>query len=190
MWRRPPTFATLTLLVLEQQVSLASARSAFLKLEDAIAAVEPEPFLELTDESLRKIGFSRQKAGYTKGIAELMHSGVLDLEAVSRLAPDDAIAELVRIRGIGRWTASCFALFVNGAEDIWPSGDRALAVSMRSVLGLDEIPTTDQADAIAAAWAPHRSIAAAMLWHDYLGGADYRRSEHDGFLDGTGMVPG
>ncbi len=190
MWRRPATFATLALLVLEQQVSLASARSAFLKLERAIDEVEPEPFLELSDETLRQIGFSRQKASYTRGIAELMATGALDLVAVSRLEADAAIAELVTIRGIGRWTASCFALFVNGAEDIWPSGDRALAVSMAAVLRLDDVPSTEEADAIAAAWAPYRSIAAAMLWHEYLGGAEYRRSEHDGFLDGTGMVLG
>ncbi len=187
-WRREPTFATLTLLVLEQQVSLASARSAFAKLASAIGDVEPKPFLGLDDDELRAIGFSRQKAGYVRGIAELMHTGDLDLERISALDGDVAIDELTGVRGIGVWTASCFALFVNGAADIWPSGDRALYVSMRSVFGLDSVPTKDVADAMADKWRPYRSVAATMLWHDYLGGASYRSDGQDGFVDGTGMV--
>lgn len=187
-WRREPSFATLTLLVLEQQVSLASARAAFHKLEAAIGAVEPELFLTLDDVELRTIGFSRQKAGYVRGIADLMLSGDLDLEHIANLAGAEAIAELIKVRGIGVWTASCFALFVNGAPDIWPSGDRALYVSMRTVFALDTVPTKDVADAMAEDWRPNRSIAATMLWHDYLGGASYERSHQDGFVDGAGMV--
>jgi DNA-3-methyladenine glycosylase II len=187
-WRREPTFATLTLLVLEQQVSLASARSAFLKLTDAIEVVGPERFLALDDTELRSVGFSRQKAGYVRGIAELIVSGRLDLEHIAQLDGDEAIEKLIKVRGIGVWTASCFALFVNGATDIWPSGDRALYVSMGSVFGMDAVPTKEVADAMADEWRPYRSIAATMLWHDYLGGSSYQRSPQDGFTDGTGMV--
>lgn len=187
-WRREPTFGTLTLLVLEQQVSLASARSAYAKLTSAIGAVEPASFLELDADELRAIGFSRQKAGYVRGIAELMVAGDLDLKHISTLDGDAAIEALTTVRGIGIWTASCFALFVNGATDIWPSGDRALYVSMRSVFGLESVPTKDVADGMAHKWRPNRSFAATMLWHDYLGGADYRRSEQDGFVEGTGRV--
>jgi DNA-3-methyladenine glycosylase II len=188
LWRREPTFATLTLLVLEQQVSLASARSAFQKLAGAIGVVDPEQFLELDDAELRAIGFSRQKAGYVRGIADLILSGDLDLRFISQLGGSEAIAELVKIRGVGVWTASCFALFVNGSPDIWPSGDRALYVSMRTVFAMDAVPTKAVADAMAEEWRPYRSIAATMLWHDYLGGASYRGSDQDGFVDGTGMV--
>lgn len=180
-WRRPATFATLTLLVLEQQVSLASARAAFIKLAARIDPVEPATFLGLTDVELREIGFSRQKAGYVRGIADLILSRKLDLESIAGMGGDQAIACLVEVRGIGVWTASCFALFVNGADDIWPSGDRALYVSMRSVFELDTVPTKDVADAMADQWRPYRSVAATMLWHDYLGGRLYERSEHDGF---------
>lgn len=187
-WRREPTFASLTLLVLEQQVSLASARAAFSKLTDVIGVAEPGPFLTLDDERLREIGFSRQKAGYVRGIADLMLSGELDLGRIAQLDGDEAIAELIRVRGIGVWTASCFALFVNGAPDIWPSGDRALYVSMRDVFSLDEVPSKETADAMADAWRPNRSIAAMMLWHDYLGGASYTRTDQDGFVDSTGIV--
>lgn len=187
-WRRTPTFGTITLLVLEQQVSLASARAAFIKLKESIGEVEPERFLKLDADQLREIGFSRQKAGYVRGIAELIVAGGLDLEAISRLDGGDAIDTLTEVRGIGVWTASCFALFVNGANDIWPSGDRALYVSMRSVFDLDDVPSRDVADAMADEWRPYRSIAAKMLWHDYLGGESYQRSAHDGFIDGAGMV--
>lgn len=169
-------------------MSLASARAAFSKLTDVIGVAEPGPFLTLDDERLREIGFSRQKAGYVRGIADLMLSGELDLGRIAQLDGDEAIAELIRVRGIGVWTASCFALFVNGAPDIWPSGDRALYVSMRDVFSLDEVPSKETADAMADAWRPNRSIAAMMLWHDYLGGASYTRTDQDGFVDSTGIV--
>jgi DNA-3-methyladenine glycosylase II len=169
-------------------VSLASARAAFTRLADAIGAVEPERFLRLDDDQLRAIGFSRQKAGYVRGIADLMLAGELDLRRIAQLDAEAAIAELISVRGIGVWTASCFALFVNGASDIWPSGDRALYVSMRNVFSLDGVPSTEIADAMADEWRPFRSIAATMLWHDYLGGASYERTNHDGFVEDTGMV--
>lgn len=187
-WRRAATFGSLTLLVLEQQVSLASARAAYLRLEDRLGSVEPGLFLALDDDELRAVGFSRQKASYVRGIADELLSGELDLERVTAMSADDAIERLVSIRGIGVWTASCFALFVNGAPDIWPSGDRALYVSMRDVFDLDDVPARDDADAMASEWSPFRSAAARMLWYDYLGGKDYVAPDRDGFLDTTGMV--
>lgn len=187
-WRRPPTFETVTRLILEQQVSLASANAAFNKLEDRIGPVSPEKFLGLTDDELRGVGFSRQKGGYVRGVADLLLAGGLDLEAISLLARDDAIERLVAVRGIGVWTASCFALFVNGAPDVWPGGDRALYVSMTNVLGLGVVPRKEQCDEIASAWAPHRSAAARMLWYDYLGGRSYVPKDSAGFTGGVGMV--
>ena len=103
--------------------------------------------------------------------------------------PEDATEALLAVRGVGLWTASCFVLFVNGASDVWPSGDRALYVSMTNVLALGEVPSRDACDAIASSWSPHRSTAARMLWHDYLGGRAWVPTDNAGFSDGTGMVP-
>jgi DNA-3-methyladenine glycosylase II len=167
-WRRPPTFETMTRLVLEQQVSLASANAAFNKLEDLAGPVSPEKFLVLNDDELRGVGFSRQKSEYVRGVADLILAGSLDLRAISEFDRDEAITELVAVRGIGVWTASCFALFVNGAPDVWPSGDRALYVSMTRVLNLGAAPPKERCDEIASEWAPYRSAAARMLWYDYL----------------------
>lgn len=188
-WRRPPTFETMTRLVLEQQVSLASANAAFNKLEDLTGPVSPETFLSLNDDELRSVGFSRQKSEYVRGVADQMLAGSLDLTAISLLERDQAVAALVSVRGIGVWTASCFALFVSGAPDVWPSGDRALYVSMTHVLDLGAVPPKEECDEIASEWAPHRSAAARMLWYDYLGGRTYVPKDRAGFTDTAGMVP-
>lgn len=187
-WRRAPTFGTLTLLVLEQQVSLASARAAYGRLKGRLGTVEPSRFLELDDVELKSIGFSRQKASYVRGIALQMQSGELDLTDISQQPSGAAMSRLMAIRGIGVWTASCFALFVSGAQDVWPSGDRALHVSMHKVFQLPDVPDRETADAMASAWSPYRSAAARLLWHDYLGGKNYVPPDGDAFLDTTGMV--
>ncbi|MEZ5175869.1 MAG: DNA-3-methyladenine glycosylase 2 family protein [Acidimicrobiia bacterium] len=187
--RRPATFETLVRLILEQQVSLQSASAAFGRLERRVGKVTPGAVVSLSDEQLRADGFSRQKARYVKGVAQLLIEGALDLKAVASLDADDAVARLTAIRGVGPWTASCFALFVNGAADVWPRGDRALHVSMTRVMGLDDVPSSNAAASIAAAWSPHRSTAARMLWHEYLGGASWRPPDTAGFIEGAGMVP-
>lgn len=170
VWRRNPSFATLVLFILEQQVSLASARAAYLRLVAAIGEVTPGAFLGLDDAELRSIGFSRQKTGYTRGLARLVAAGDLDLASLVDRDDTEATHTLLAVRGIGPWTAACFLLFALGRPDAWPSGDRALYVSMRDVMELDDVPNADDADDLAAAWAPLRAVAARMLWHDYLGG--------------------
>lgn len=189
LWLRRPDFETVTRLILEQQVSLASANAAYRRLVERLGSVDPIGFLTLTDSELREIGFSRQKTGYVRGVADLIASGALDLEEVAAL--DDSAAEerLLDVRGIGKWTAACFLLFAKGSPDIWPSGDRALYVSMVSVFDLPSVPDRDTADAMAASWSPHRSTAARMLWYDYLGGREYVPTDTSGFAEGTGMVP-
>ena len=181
LWRRPASFETLVRLVLEQQVSLASANAAYRRLEQRLGAVTPEAFLASSDEQLRRDGFSRQKTGYVRGIAERILDGSFDPGAMSR-EPAEAFDELVEIRGIGPWTASCYLVFVMGAPDAWPRGDRALHVSMARNLDLTEIPDSDRAEVLAESWRPHRSVAARMLWHDYLGGPSYVASADAGFV--------
>lgn len=189
LWLRDPTFETVTRLILEQQVSLASANAAYRRLHERLGSVEPEAFLTLTDVELKAVGFSRQKTSYVRGVADLICAGELDLGAIARMSDGEAEARLLEVRGIGRWTAACFLLFANGSPDIWPTGDRALYVSMASVFELDAVPHRDVADELAASWTPHRSTAARMLWHDYLGGRAYVPTDTSGFAEGTGMVP-
>ncbi|MCL1597804.1 MAG: DNA-3-methyladenine glycosylase 2 family protein [Actinomycetia bacterium] len=186
-WRRTATFATLVRFVLEQQVSLASAAAAYARLESRIGAPLPEPFLELTDEELLSVGFSRQKTRYTREIAVRMLDGSLDLERVTATG-DEGRRELLSVTGIGPWTVACYELFVVGRPDVWPTGDRALYVSMAKNLALGHVPVKAEGDGIAAQWSPYRSTAAKMLWHDYLGGSSYTVDARAGFGDNSGMV--
>ncbi len=173
LWQRPPTFATLVRLILEQQVSLASATAAYARLHDRVGTVTPATVLASTDEQLRADGFSRQKTRYVRLAASRIEEEGFRLP-VPGSEREDALGDLRSLTGIGPWTAACYLLFVCGDPDVWPSGDRALVVSMTRVLGLDSAPGGDVADAIASEWSPHRSTAARMLWHDYLGGASWR----------------
>jgi len=172
LWRRKPGFATAVLIVLEQQVSLASARAAFDRLVGALGEVEPAGFLSLDDVELRAIGFSRQKAGYCRGLASGLLDGSIDLDALVSLDDDEARRRLIGIRGIGPWTADVYLMFALGRIDTWPPGDRALLVSLGRAKGLDDVPTSQVAVGMAEAWRPWRSVAARLLWHDYLGGPD------------------
>ena len=150
-------------------MSLASADAAYTRLEAAIE-VTPEAFLRLGDAELRQIGFSRQKAGYGRGLAEGIVDGTVDLQELEGLTDNEVMESLETIRGVGPWTANCYLLFVLRRTDAWPPGDRALQVSMANVLDLDDVPAREEADAIAEDWRPHRAAAARLLWHDYLGG--------------------
>lgn len=181
LWRRPPTYATLVRLILEQQVSLASATAAYTRLSDRVGSVTPASVLASTDEQLRVDGFSRQKARYVRLAASRIEGGDFHLPGPGS-GRDDARGALLSLTGVGPWTAACYLLFVCGDPDVWPSGDRALVVSMTRVLGLDSVPATEVADAIASQWSPHRSTAARMLWHDYLGGTSYRALPNAGFV--------
>ena len=170
LWPREPGFPTLLRLVLEQQVSLASADAAYRKLEHAIGVVEPEPFMELTDEQLRAIGFSRQKAGYVRNIAAGLIEGSIDLDLPADLPDAKAASHLMQIRGVGPWTAACYLLFALRRPDIWPPGDRALEVSIDRVYRRPGDASSRPADEMALAWRPVRAVAARLLWHEYLGG--------------------
>jgi DNA-3-methyladenine glycosylase II len=169
LWSRDPGFPTMIRLILEQQVSLASAEAAFQKLEREIGSIEPESFIGLDDRQLRAIGFSRQKTGYVRGVANGLLDGSIDLGTIDALEDADAMDRLVDIRGIGPWTAACYLLFAHGRPDVWPPGDRALQVSMGRVFDLPDVPDVDESNIRADGWRPLRSIAARMLWHDYLG---------------------
>ena len=168
LWAREPGFPTLVHLILEQQVSLASAQAAFDRLLAALAGrLTPRRFLALDDAALLAIGFSRQKAGYARGLADAIAGG-FDLEGLTSRSDDDVRVSLTSLRGIGPWTADIYLLMVLRRPDVWPHGDLALATAAQEVLSLRDRPGFTQLAAIAERWSPHRATAARILWHHYL----------------------
>jgi len=168
LWDRAPGFATLLHIILEQQVSLASAQAAFDRLRSAADPLTPARFLELTDDELLAIGFSRQKTRYGRALATAVEDRSLDLEALTTLDDDAAHRELVAIPGIGPWTATIYLLMVLGRPDVWPVGDIALAQAVAEAKGFDARPGPAEMAALGEAWRPWRSVAARLFWHDYL----------------------
>ena len=169
LWDREPGFATLLHIILEQQVSLASARAAFDRLRVAAAPLTPSTFLVLSDADLLAIGFSRQKARYGRALATAIDTGVLDVDGLADIDDAEVHRALQAIPGIGPWTSTIYLLMVLGRPDVWPVGDIALAESVREVKGLHHRPTALELDELGEAWRPLRSVAARLLWHDYLG---------------------
>ena len=168
LWSRDPSYATLVHLILEQQVSLASAQAAFDRLRAALGGtVEPAPLLRLTDEELRAIGFSRQKTGYARTLATAMLDG-FDLAGLETLTDDEVRTALIAMPGIGPWTADIYLTMCLLRPDVWPHGDLALATSGRDLLELEDRPTFAELGTIAERWHPYRAVAARVLWHDYL----------------------
>jgi DNA-3-methyladenine glycosylase II len=168
MWVREPGFSTLLHIILEQQVSLASARAAHTKLLSIASPLTPSAFLEIDDTALKAVGFSRQKSGYGKNLARALVEGELDLSALESM--DDAAVRtaLLKIKGIGRWTADIYLLMVLRRPDVWPAGDLALASAAQAVKRLRSRPTQEQLAEISTVWRPWRAIAARILWHYYL----------------------
>ena len=167
LWGREPGFATLVRIILEQQVSLASAKACFDKLERHLGAITPDAVLSLDDVELRAIGFSRQKASYTRHLAEAVLGGSIDLEAIADLPDAEAKAELQRLKGVGEWTSDIYLLMALLRPDVMPKGDIALHTAWHKVSG-EPRPQADEFLAIAERWRPFRSVAARLLWHYYL----------------------
>jgi DNA-3-methyladenine glycosylase II len=167
-WAREPGFATLVLLILEQQVSLASARAAYERLVLRLGSLTPRGVLESTDAELRADGFSRQKNRYVRALAAALEDGALDLEAVAALDDEGVRVALVSLPGIGPWTAEVYLLSALRRPDTWPTGDIALQEAARRARGLDVRPTPLELEAIGEVWRPQRATAARLLWHLYL----------------------
>ena len=168
LWGREPGFATLVQIVLEQQVSLASGRAAFARLERAAGKVTPARVAATTERRIRAAGITRQKAGYVRGLARSIVSGELDVNAIALLDDDAAHAELVKLKGIGPWSADIYLLMALGRRDVWPRHDLALASAMREVKRLRSVPTPERQLQIAEVWRPWRAVAARLMWHHYL----------------------
>jgi DNA-3-methyladenine glycosylase II len=160
-------YITLLRTIVGQQVSIASARAIWGRLETALGEAEdPVSVSRTSDEALRAVGLSRQKISYARSLAEEVSSGRLDLD---NLPEDDeaAIAALVRIKGIGRWSAEIYLLFAEGRRDVWPAGDLAVQIAVGRILGLPEKPSEKQLRQLADPWSPHRGPLAIFAWHHY-----------------------
>ncbi|MBX7535618.1 DNA-3-methyladenine glycosylase 2 family protein [Qipengyuania sp. GH1] len=164
---RPTGYRTLLRTIVGQQVSVAAAASVWQKLKTELGEDMPAGDLLARDfDTLRGCGLSRQKQGYARSLCELVVSEELDLE---NLPADDeeAIAQLIRIKGIGRWSAEIYLLFAEGRPDIWPAGDLAVQAACGTLLGLDERPSEKETRALAENWRPYRGAMAIFTWHAY-----------------------
>jgi DNA-3-methyladenine glycosylase II len=168
MWTRSNSFETLVHIILEQQVSLASALAALNKLREKIKDITPENFLVLTDEELKACYFSRQKLLYARGLAQVLHEGRLDLQALEQLSDDEVRARLIRLKGIGHWTVDVYLMFVLNRTDIFPIGDLAALNALKRVKQLPKGVSKEHLSQLATRWQPNRSIATMLLWHLYL----------------------
>jgi DNA-3-methyladenine glycosylase II len=168
LWVREPGFPTLVYIILEQQVSLASARAAFERLKAATNPLTPKRFLRLTDAELLRIGFSRQKTLYTRLLAESLARRQFDLRYLHELHDDAARKMLIAFKGIGRWTADIYLLSALRRPDIWPTGDLALATAVQEVKRLRKRPSPEKLEALSTPWRPWRAVAARLFWHAYL----------------------
>jgi DNA-3-methyladenine glycosylase II len=167
-WTHPPGFSGIVLAILSQQVSLESAQATFTKLDKRIVSMNSQNFLSLDDRTLRVIGFSRQKASYIRGVALEIMDGEFNLEELESMEDDPARERLMKVRGIGAWTADTYLVFALRRSDAWPSGDLALVKAIQELRGLDNIPGLDEVERIANQWRPWRAVAARILWHHYL----------------------
>jgi DNA-3-methyladenine glycosylase II len=168
LWARRPGFTTLIKIILEQQVSLASAKAIYRKLAKNIKPFTPIRFEELGIDYLKSLGITRQKSSYCINIAAAIIDDKLDLKSLNNFNDDDAKEMLIRIKGIGPWTADIYLLMALRRSDIWPAGDIALASSMRKIKRLRSYPTNEKQIKIAKKWLPYRSVAARMLWQHYI----------------------
>jgi len=164
---RPTGYRTLLRTIVGQQVSVAAAASVWRKLEAELGEeIAPHELLARDFDTLRSCGLSRQKQGYARSLCELVTGGALDFDSLPA-DDEEAIAQLTRIKGIGRWSAEIYLLFAEGRPDIWPAGDLAVQAGIGQILGLAARPSEKEARALADAWRPHRGAVAIFTWHTY-----------------------
>jgi len=168
MWVRDPGFPTLVYLILEQQVSLASAKAAYDKLIAEVKQLTPGRFLKLDKRTLKRIGFSRQKTLYARILAEELSTRRLDFKSLHEMDDAGVRARLTALKGIGPWTAENYLLFALRRADVWPSGDLALQIAVQQVKGLRKRPSPERLDKMSKVWQPWRSVATRIFWHHYL----------------------
>ena len=164
-WQRPQGFASLSRIILEQQVSLASAEAHFIKLNNYLPEFSPTEILKLTDEEIRACQISRQKAKYLRALSQSVLNKELVFTGLPKLSPDDVRKKLTSIKGIGDWTTDIYLMFCLQAIDVFPMGDIALIATIKE---LTKVRTREGIVRLTKKWKPLRSLAAYFLWHYYL----------------------
>lgn len=162
---RPQGFQTLVLLILEQQVSIDSAKATFNKIKAQFPEMSPEQLRNVTVEDFRALGVSRQKAKYIAGLAEAVVEKTIDLESLPHKPAEVVRAELIQLKGIGNWTIDIYLMFCLQSPDIIPLGDIAVVNTIKELL---DIHDKEEMEQYALNWAPYRSMATYLLWHHYL----------------------
>ncbi|MBK6914341.1 MAG: DNA-3-methyladenine glycosylase 2 family protein [Ignavibacteriales bacterium] len=164
-WTRPQGFVSLSRIILEQQVSLASAEAHFIKLNNYLPEFSPTEILKLTDEELRACQISRQKSKYLRTLSQSILNKELDFDEMFKLSPSEVRKILTNIKGIGNWTADIYLMFCLQSKDIFPLGDIALITTIKE---LTKVKTKEGIIRLTQKWKPYRSLAAYFLWHYYL----------------------
>lgn len=168
MWIRNNSFETLVHIILEQQVSLASALAALNKLKQYVGDITPDNMLSLNDDEMRACYVSRQKSGYIRGLALAINNKTIDLAALAELPDDSVRAKLIQLKGIGHWTIDVYLMFALQRADLFPIGDLAAVNALRRLKQLDKGSDKEALITISDTWRPFRSVASMMLWHYYL----------------------
>jgi DNA-3-methyladenine glycosylase II len=166
--RRRNGFATLLHIILEQQVSIDAAAAMHRRLSEACRPLTPERFLALDDAILRACGFSRQKMGYARGLAEKVANGGFDFARIAESDDIAAEAALRSLKGIGRWSAEVYLIFALGRPDIWPAADLGLQIAVAEEFALAARPSEPELRRLGEAWRPWRAVAACLFWQSYL----------------------
>jgi DNA-3-methyladenine glycosylase II len=175
--RRPPGFGTLLRAIVFQQISIHAAGAIWKRIEAAVVPLTAEAYCATGDDAIRACGFSRQKLLYARSLAELVASGEVPLDALDAMDDEAAIAQLVKIKGIGRWTAEIYLMFALGRRDILPADDLGLVVGMQRLKGLRARPDRKRMLKLGEAWRPRRSAAAHLLWHYFHKTQDAMRAD-------------
>ena len=168
IWGRRPGFPALVKIILEQQVSLRSAAAMYRRIDAHVGGLNPQALERIGVAGLRRLGVTRQKAAYCHGLAQRVIDGTLDLAAIARAADDEGRRMLLDVPGLGPWSVDIYYLMALRRPDVWPRGDLALAIALREVKGLLALPSFEQQLQLSQPWAPWRSVAARILWADYL----------------------
>jgi DNA-3-methyladenine glycosylase II len=167
-WSRPNTFESLVHIILEQQVSLASALSALNKLRERVQEITPARILLLTDAEMRECYCSRQKTAYIKYLAEAIISGQINLTAFEQMEDDEIRRQLTALKGIGNWTVDVYLMFALQHADLFPVGDLAIVNAIKGLKSLPKETAKEALVIIAEQWQPYRTVASMLLWHYYL----------------------